>query len=194
MPKKGERFTAHSPLSLREKEFLAQFNGGSGERVLNDEYLSSDQIAAFDLARLGDANRNSPAKQRLVNQWTHQLGVRIHKGVKGGWWKLAGGVSPKGTYGRSPPEGWPARLPAWDHGSLWARDAEILLAVSQPYPWKLIDDLGEINEFAESFGLNFKISNFPSWYFPGCCWFIEWYSSLGPRDIVEHYDPVRMVR
>ena len=188
MLEKGESFSAHSPLSRQEKEFLLQFVGGSEERVLNDKYLSSNQLAAFNIVKSENGAGRNPPKQRLIRHWAQQLGVRLNRGAKGGWWSIAGCESPKGTYGQSPPEGWPQRPPAWDHTSLWDRGTGILIAVSQPYPWMLIRDIGEINEFADSYGLKFKISNHPSWYYPGCCWFVEWYSNQSPEDIMEHYN------
>ena len=179
---KGDGFSVHSPLSRSEKDFLLQFMRGSEERVLNDEYLSSDQRAAFNIVKSGHGTRRNPAQQRLRRHWAQQLGVRVHEGAKGGWWNIVGGVSPKGTYGRSPPEGWPQSPPAWDHPSIWVRGQKFLIAVSQPYPWSLNDAIDEINEFAGSYELSFKISNFPSWYYPGCCWFIEWYSKKSPKE------------
>ena len=188
MLRKGDEFSAHSPLSASEKEFLLQYVGGSEERVLNEEYLSNDQLAAFNIVKSGNGSQRNPPQQRLKENWAQQLGVRLHRGAKGGWWNIAGGVSPKGTYGQSPPEGWPEAPPAWDHGSLWVRGTTILVAVSQPYPWILIKYIEEINDFADTYGLSFRVSNFHSWYYPGCCWFIEWYSNQSPDDIIEHYN------
>ena len=184
----GKEFSAHSPLSRNEKEFLLQFEGGSKERVLNDECLNDEQLAASNDVKSGNGSRRNRPQQRLKNNWAQQLGVRLHRGSKGGWWNIAGGVSPKGTYGRSLPEGWPKSPPAWDHGSLWVRGTRILVAVSQPYPWMLIKNIEEVNGFAKTYGLSFKVSNFPSWHYPGFCWFFEWYSNQSPDDIMEHYN------
>lgn len=189
MLKKGGPVSLKSPLASSEKEFLLQFVGGSEARVLDDEYLNSDQLAAFEVVKSGDSTRRNPAKKRLMRHWAQQLNVRLHSGVKGGWWNIAGGISPKGTYGQSPPEGWPQRPPAWDHSSIWVRGKRFLIAVSQPYPWLLMKEIDQMNEFADSYELNFEISNHPSWYYPGCCWFIEWYSKNSPDDIIEHYRP-----
>ena len=51
----------------------------------------------------------------------------------------------------------------------------MIVAVSQPYPWLLNDEIESLNEFAGEYGFRFKISNYTSWHYPSRCWFIEWY-------------------
>ena len=122
-----------------------------------------------------DARKKRTAQQRLQRLWADPLSVTAYSGTKVRWWSLAGGVSSKGTYGGSPPPDWLERPPAWDHSSIWVRDGKPIVAVSQPYPWLLKDEIERLNKFASTYGLRFKVSNYPSWHYPGRCWFIEWY-------------------
>lgn len=41
--------------------------------------------------------------------------------------------------------------------------------------WRLNREIESLNEFASEYGFRFKVSNYPSWHYPGRCWFIEWY-------------------
>ena len=184
---KGDRFSVHSPLSQDSAAFLLQFVGGSEEQVLEQEHLNSDQRKAFKVVKAGESAYMNPASQKLMRVWSQQLDVQRLRGARTSWWNIAGGLSPKGTYGRSPPEGWPEKPPAWDHATIWGREKFPLIAVSQPYPWMLNRDIKAFNEFGDAYGLSFRISNFPSWHYPGQCWFIEWYSNQSPNDILEHY-------
>ena len=106
--------------------------------------------------------------------WANPLGV-TKATRRARWWQIVGGVSPKGTYGVSPPRDWPATPPAWDHASIWVRNVTPIVAVSQPYPWLLTKEIESLNEFASEYGFRFKVSNYPSWHHPSRCWFIEWY-------------------
>ena len=58
----------------------------------------------------------------------------------------------------SPPRDWPESPPAWDHPSIWVRDGRLIVAVSQPNPWLLNDEIESLNEFAGEYGFRFKIS------------------------------------
>lgn len=189
---KGDRFSATSPLSQDDKEFLLTFLNSSEERVLSDENMSRDQHKVIEAQN--DDSRRSRARQRLQSHWADQLNVELHVGTRFRWWNVAGNVSPRGTYGQAPPEGWPEEPPAWDHSSIWVRGKTPLVAVSQPYPWKLNEDIEDLDEFADCYGLNFRISNYPSWHYPGRCWFVEWYRKQNADSIIEHYSSVQAIR
>ena len=177
MSAKGDRFSATSPLSQDDKTFLLSFQSGADDRVLSDENLSSDQRDICEAQEAGSRglSRLRRAQKRLQEQWSAQLDVKLYPGTRIRWWNISGSVSPVGTHGRQPPEGWPTQPPAWDHPEIWVRGKTPIVAVSQPYPWLLNKHIEDFNEFAESYGLKFKISNYPSWHYPGHCWFVEWY-------------------
>lgn len=164
---KGAPLTLASPLSRGQMDFLAEFSDSCEELVLSERNLSDDKRAAI-------STPNDKRKRlELQRMWANHLGVtkatrRAH------WWPIVGGVSPKGTYGMSPPRDWPATPPAWDHPSIWARNGRPIIAVSQPYPWLLTKQVEHLNEFASEYGFRFKVSNYPSWHYPGRCWFVEW--------------------
>ena len=175
MWKKGERFFAESPLSTDAKRFLLTFSDSSEERVLSDERLSRDQFelrkAIVDKSETGTVNR---LRSILQSHWADPLGVEetTEKQVR---WHDVAGQSGKAERGRE--DDYPDSLPAWDHGSIWVRDDKPIIAVSQPYPWMLNRDVDELDVFAERHGLKFCVSNYPSWHYPGECWFVEWRSS-----------------
>ena len=172
--KKGERFSTTYPLSAEDKEFFMQFNRGCEDRVLSDMNLSEDQIKVARLMDQGGYNAEE-SKQKLQAHWADPHGVELSRKIVDRWWKVAGVSARKGSRGMSPPEGWPDEPPAWDHDSIWNCNGEVVIAVSQPYPWKLNKDLEKFNDFADEYNLTFRISNYPSWYYPGHCWFIEWH-------------------
>ncbi|MDE0330235.1 MAG: hypothetical protein OXL41_00045 [Nitrospinae bacterium] len=182
---KGDRFSATSPLSQENKKFLLTFLNSSEERVLSDENMSRDQHKVIEAKKQDDVSRRNKAQRQLQSHWADQLNVELCEDKRVHWWNVVGGVSPRGTYGQSPPKGWPEKPPAWDHSSIWVRGKIPLIAVSQPYPWKLNRDIEDLDEFADSYGLNFRISNYPSWYYPGHCWFIEWYSKQNADSIID---------
>lgn len=177
MSAKGDVFTATPPLSQDDKTFVLSFQSGADDRLIRYENLSSDQRAICEAREAGSRglSRLRKAQKRLQEHWSADLDVKLYTGTRIQWWNIAGGVSPGGTHGRRPPEGWPARPPAWDHGEIWVRGKAPIVAVSQPYPWLLNDHIDELNDFADSYGWKFKITNCPSWFYPGRCWFIEWY-------------------
>ena len=181
---KGDRFSATSPLSQDDKKFLLTFQNSAEERVLSDENLDSDQHEIFKAREAGvdGSPRLGRAQRRLQRLWADQLNVELYTGTCMRWWNVAGGVPPKGTYDQSPPGGWPEKPPAWDHSSIWVRGKRPLVAVSQPYPWLLNRDIADLDEFADSYGLNFRISNYPSWHYPGRCWFVEWYRAQSSEE------------
>ena len=181
---KGSKFSTASPLSRDAIEFLLSFDGGSEERVLADREMNDDQLAIARMQCLNypsraEKRRKNTARRRLQAQWSEQVGVTRMIGTQARWWKLVGGKSPRGTYGQLPPIGWPSWPPAWDHAELWGHPRTPVIAVSQPYPGLLNDDLDGLDDFAEDYGLRFRISNHPSWYFPGRCWFVEWFRDEG---------------
>ena len=182
---KGDLFSTTSPLSHDAREFLLSFDDSSEERVLADCEMNDDQLAIAHIQSLSirsraderraDERRASAARRGLQARWAEQFGVARINSARVRWWTLAGGQSPRGTYGGQPPFGWPEQPPAWDHPELWGHGRTPSIAVSQPYPWLLNDDLDHLDDFAEEYGHRFRISNHPSWYFPGRCWFVEWF-------------------
>lgn len=141
-----------------------------------------------------DNSRRYRAQRRLQSHWADQFNVELYGVTRVRWWNIAGGVSPKLTYNQSPPKGWPEKPPAWDHPSTWIHGKTPLVAVSQPYPWLLNRDIEDLDKFADSYGLNFRISNYPSWHYPGRCWFVEWYRKQNTDSIIEHYSSVQATR
>ena len=163
MPRrKGDWFSVTSPLSQDDKKLFLTFQGGCEDRVLSDENLNSAQREVVEAREAGrdGSSRLHAAQRRLQRLWADSRNVELYTGESD----------------RTPPAGWP-ELPAWEHASIWVRGNTPLIAVSQPYPWRLNDHVERLNEFAESHGLNFRISNHPSWYYPGRCWFVEWHQS-----------------
>ena len=169
---KGAPLTFVSPLKRTQMDFLAEFSDSSDERILNDQHLDKHQQAV--ISAHDDGRKKSAAQRELEHQWTRRLDVtKATSSVR--WWNIVGGISPKGTYGRLPPQGWLQKPPAWDHPSIWVGNGRPIVAVSQPYPWLLNEEMESLNEFAGDYGFRFKVSNYPSWHYPGRCWFIEWY-------------------
>ena len=171
---KGEHFSVGSPLSDDAKRFLLKFCNSSEERVLDDQYLSSDQ-SKLRRAIVSELDE-SLIRAALQRHWADPLRVQLGAVGRYRWWDVAGWHE-TGERGRR--EGWPERPPAWDHGSIWLRDGEPFVAVSQPYPWKLNNDIDELDSFADMYELRFRVSNYPAWHYPGSCWFIEWCSASG---------------
>lgn len=178
---KGKRVSITSPLSPEARTFLLQFDT---EQVLSDRELNEDQrtiacIQELHLPNRAHERRKSAACKRLQARWSKDFGVVRVNSRRARWWTVAGGRSLKGSYGQKPPVGWPEEPPAWDHGELWGHGRTPSIAVSQPYPWLLNKDIDCLNDFAEQYGLRFRISNYPSWYFPGRCWFVMWFQEVG---------------
>ena len=180
MLSRGDRFSTTSPLLPEAKKFLQQFCDSSGERVLADRAMNDDQIAIAHaqsraVSVVVEERKKNAARRALQEEWSRQFTVSRIKSLRAGWWQVAGGLAPKGTRLVRPPSGWPEEPPAWDHAELWGRGGKPFVAVSQPYPWLLNRDLDLFNDFAAEYGLRFRISNYPAWYFPGRCWFVEWF-------------------
>lgn len=180
---KGNRFHVESPLSVEARDFLLGFSDSCEEITLARHSMNEDQVAiALAQRRNGQDNRagrlRNAARRRLQSEWAQEFGNGLQRltGAKVRWWTLVGARSPKGTYGQQPPLGWPYMPPAWDHGEIWGRDKVPFVAISQPYPGLLADELDGFDAFGEQFGLRYRISNFPSWYFPRRCWFVEWFA------------------
>ena len=142
---------------------------------MNEDQVTISRAQGQAVVGTVGERQKTAARRRLQAIWSQQFGVVRITSVRARWWNLAGGRSPRGTYGQLPPPGWPEELPAWDHAELWGHGRAPFIAVSQPYPWLLNRDIGRFNDFANEFGLGFRISNYPSWYFPGRCWFVEWF-------------------
>ena len=173
--KKGCRFTVDSPLNADVKTFLSSFENGSEETVLSYDNMDDTERALSHAVVRDDHKKRKRLTNKLKNESAKKRGVEQQS--KNSWWKIVGGVSPVGTYGREPPTDWPRRPPAWDHATVWRckLTKQPLIAVAQPYPWLLVDKIEQINQFAVDYNFRFRISNFPSWHFPGSCWFIEWW-------------------
>ena len=156
-------------------DFFLTFEHSPEERVLSYPHMNRDEVKVI-VADYG-TREHKMAQERLQRHWADRISVELHEGTRFRWWHVAGGVSPKGTYNEEPPKGWPQYPPAWDHGRIWVRGKVPLIAVSQPYPWLLNEDIEKLNGFADLYGLNFRISSYPSWHNPGHCWFMEWYQN-----------------
>jgi hypothetical protein len=69
------------------------------------------------------------------------------------------------------------QLPYDDHVSMWRRPTDrghkISRWISQPYPLSA-KALNEMHEAAQRLGLEFSISNWPAWHYPGSVLFVEW--------------------
>ena len=179
MFRKGERFSEVSPLGRASKEFLGQFLNDANTQVLSAENLSVDQVLVANA--VGEGNKGVERSRRtLQKHWADPLGVELSRKTVRCWWKIVGAASPKGSWGRTPPDGWPRTPPAWDHASIWSRSGKPEIAVSQPYPWLLNQEMDQLNDFAEDYGFVFRISNYPSWHYPGRCWFMEWTNRDNP--------------
>lgn len=61
------------------------------------------------------------------------------------------------------PPCWP---PGADHSSLWNRDGKPVVFVMQPYPMSYAT-VRELVDFCERWGLQFSVSPWPSWHYPG---------------------------
>ena len=179
MFRKGERFSEVSPLGRASKEFLGQFLDDANTQVLSAENLSVDQVLVANAVREGN-NSVERSRRTLQKHWADPLGVELSKKTVRCWWKIVGASSPKGSWGTTPPDGWPRTPPAWDHASIWSRSGKPEIAVSQPYPWLLNKKMDQLNDFADDYGFVFRISNYPSWHYPGRCWFMEWTNRDNP--------------
>ena len=172
MWRRGERFSVDAPLRADAMRFLLAFSDSSDESVLDDRHLSSDQTTLKRAIVNGsDESAVQSIRSILQGHWADPLGVQVDHERRYRWWDVAN-AHETGRRGR--PEGWPESPPAWDHGSIWVRDGKPLVAVSQPYPWKLKGGIDELNSFADMCELKFRVSNYPAWHYPGSCWFIEW--------------------
>ena len=171
---KGDRFSAAFPLNSDVKTFLLSFENSSEEIVLSYDKLEDTERTLSDVVLL-DQNERSRLTGEIKKKWANERGVEQQ--TKQSWWKIVGGVSPVGTYGREHPRDWPPNPPAWDHATVWRCKStkQTSLALSQPYSWMLNKDIDKFNEFAVDYNFGFRISNYPSWHYPGRCWFIEWW-------------------
>ena len=172
---KGDRFSADFPLNSEVKTFLSSFEDSSEEIVLSYDNMEETERALSDVVLLDDQNERVRLTAEFKNEWANER--EVEQQTKRSWWKIVGGVSPVGTYGREPPTDWPRHPPAWDHATVWRCKStkQTSIAVAQPYPWLLNNEIDKINQFAVDYNFRFRISNFPSWHFPGRCWFIEWW-------------------
>ena len=177
MFRKGERFSEVSPLGRASKDFLGQFL--DNDAVLSAENLSVDQVLVANAVREGN-NSVERSRRTLQKHWADPLGVELSRKTVRCWWEIVGASSPQGSWGKTPPDGWPRTPPAWDHASIWSRSGKPEIAVSQPYSWLLNQEMDQLNDFAEDYGFVFRISNYPSWHYPGRCWFMEWTNRDNP--------------
>ena len=179
---KGERFSADFPLSLEDKRFLQQFTAGSEEVVLAGENLSRDQRKVVSALKEYEQTgvikvealkeKLSKSRQKLADHWADSLGVERFPHRDHCLQRLTGARLSDQHQSLVDSDDVP---PAWDHGEIWSRAGEPAIAVSQPYSGMIIDHLEEFNDFASTHNLRFRISNYPSWYYPGSCWFMEWH-------------------
>lgn len=170
--RKGEIVSIESPINSDDKRFLRSFEDSSEERVLADRWLSKDQSALR--SAINEGVDTTSIRTTLEAHWADPARLVRDTRNRFRWWHVArrGGT---GGEAQKRPIGWPEVPPAWDHGSIWVRNAVPVIAVSQPYPWKLSKDIDQLNHFARAHGLSFRISNYPSSHYPGSCWFVEWY-------------------
>ena len=183
--RKGNKFVADSPLSNKAKTFLSSFC--DSELNLSYSSMNHTQINIFHAKDKYDYEKSNKLVKRLQKEWADKQGVELH--TKLSWWTIVGGISPTGTYGRQPPTDWPDSPPAWDHATVWRckHTKKPLIAVSQPYTWLLNKNINKLDQFADDYNFSFRISNDPSWYYPGRCWFIEWrqfgkFSGIAPAE------------
>ena len=172
--KKGDPFSATFPLNSDDIAFFSSFDDSSEELILDYEKMNDDVRSLSIATYLDDQNERLRLIGKLRKQWADQRGVEQQ--TEPSWWKIVGGESPAGTYESEPPAGWPQHPPAWDHATVWRGKSNKItsIAVSQPYPWLLNKDIDKLNQFATDYGFIFRITNLPSWHYPGRCWFIEW--------------------
>ena len=154
---KGDRFSAAFPLNSDVKTFLLSFENSSEEIVLSYDKLEDTERALSDVVLL-DLNKRSRLTGKIKKKWANERGVEQQ--TKQSWWKMVGGASPIGTYGNEPPTDWPPNPPAWDHTTVWRCKStnQTSLAVSQPYPWLLNQEIEKFNQFAIDY--KFKFRNF----------------------------------
>ncbi len=68
-------------------------------------------------------------------------------------------------------DGW--GFPGDDHASLWCRDGEPVVYISQPYDLTS-DTLREMIAWADRYDLSFAITPRGSWHFPGYTMLVSW--------------------
>ena len=89
---KGDRFSATSPLSQKNKKFLLTFLISNEERVLSDEKMSRDQHKVIEAKGQEDVSRRNKAQRQLQSHWADQLNVELcgDKRVPGLWGSCRG--------------------------------------------------------------------------------------------------------
>lgn len=114
----------------------------------------------------GPSAQTTDLEAMLRLQWATSRGVVVAEGNRD-WRRLFGKNS--GPIG--------ANLPNDDHVTMWRkptdRGRKISIWVSQPYPLGF-DGLREMVDFANRHGLQFKVSTWPAWHYPGSVLFVEW--------------------
>ena len=61
--------------------------------------------------------------------------------------------------------------PGTDHPSLWLKDGKPYYYISQPYHFEMAT-LGELNVFCQQHGLEYRITTWPSFYYPSGTMFV----------------------
>lgn len=127
-------------------------------------------------------------RESLKRKWANKNELRLARG-RAGWWRLLGLRSCFDSRWR------PIvleNLPGDDHCSLWLRNGEPAVWVSQPYPLSS-SKIGQMTYVAEQYGLSFEISTWPAWHYPGSVLFVEWKLVARPVRLPDVQDIVAAV-
>ncbi len=114
----------------------------------------------------GESQATEDLRAALIKEWSEARGV-VQANGQHDWRRLFGKTGvPIG-----------AGLPGDDHVSIWRRPSDhgskISIWVSQPYGISS-DTLRLMTYIADERGLDYKISAWPAWHFPGSVLFFEW--------------------
>lgn len=100
-------------------------------------------------------------REALKKKWLETRGVKESKARSTNGLKFLN---------RAIPDQW---FPASDHVTYYNKDGKPFSVVSQPYGTSN-RPIAEAAEFAKKYDLEFEISAWPAWHYPGAVIFIEW--------------------
>jgi hypothetical protein len=113
-----------------------------------------------------DVAESNRLRAALKAQWAEREGL-VEAGGRMTYQRLFGRIGDIGDW----------QLPYDDHVSMWRRPTDrgskISHWISQPYPLSAAA-LKDMYEAAQRLGLEFSISTWPAWHYPGSVLFVEW--------------------
>lgn len=145
--------------------------------MASDKYPDDENLfAALLLSMVADHKRKLGCsaetirlRKALAHRWAEQRGGLKQRRTIDGWRWLLGGHSHRHYFGHLSE----FSLPCDDHVTYWS-NATTRIWVSQPYPGRL--DVEEMTAFAKANGLDYTISPWPGWHYPGSVLFVEWFA------------------